>query len=145
MTPPLGRVVITKVGMDTHDLGARLVSARLRDAGFEVVYLGKFQTPESIVDAAISEDADVIGISSLSANTLEFSARILDVLRRREAPDIAVIAGGVIHANEAEQLVRIGVAAVFGPHSQLDDIVAATRRAVESRHSAARPLAKGVD
>ena len=140
------RVVISNIGLDTHDLGARLVTTALREAGMEVIYIGKFQTPESIVAAAISEDADVIGISSLAANTRELTRRLLEVLSRKEASDIAVVVGGAIAAEEAKELLSMGAASVFGPHSELDDIVAAVRTSVEHRRSrlpAQRPVMKG--
>lgn len=135
MRPQPERVVISNIGLDTHDLGARLVTRALREAGMEVVYIGKFQTPESIVAAAINEDADVIGISSLAANTRELTRRVLEVLRRKEATDIAVVVGGAIAAEEAKELLSMGAVGVFGPHSDLDDIVAAVRASVERRRS----------
>ena len=117
------RVVIAKPGLDGHDRGAKVVARALRDAGIEVVYTGLHQTPEQIVDAAIQEDADAIGLSILSGAHLTLFPKVVALLRAREAEDILVFGGGIIPDADIPQLEAAGVAKVFTPGTPTHDIV----------------------
>jgi methylmalonyl-CoA mutase C-terminal domain/subunit len=109
------RVVIAKPGLDGHDRGAKIIARALRDAGMEVIYTGLHQTPEQIVETAIQEDADAVGISILSGAHMTLVPRILDGLRANEAEDVLVVVGGTIPQDDADELKRQGVAEVFTP------------------------------
>ena len=124
------RVVIAKPGLDGHDRGAKIIARALRDAGMEVIYTGLHQTPEQIVETAIQEDADAVGISILSGAHMTLVPRIVDGLRAREADDVLVVVGGTIPADDAEQLRAAGVAAVFTPGAPTAEIVEFVRSAV---------------
>jgi len=117
------KVLIAKPGLDGHDRGAKVVAHALRDAGVEVVYSGLKRTPEEIVQAAIQEDVDVIGLSVLSGAHLPLARRVLDGLRVQGADDIRVIVGGIIPPKDVEALVALGVARVFPMGTALPDIV----------------------
>jgi len=118
------RVFLCKPGLDGHDRGVLIVGQALRDAGMEVIYSGLKQTPEHLVEAAIQEDVDVLGLSILSGAHMALIPRITDLLAEREAQDIIVLAGGVIPAADAEVLIRDhGVARMFGPGTDTRDIV----------------------
>ena len=117
------RIVVAKPGLDGHDRGAKVVARALRDAGMEVVYTGLHQSPEQIVEAALQEDADVIGLSVLSGAHLTLFARVCELLRQRDADDIIVFGGGIIPAVDVPQLLSLGVAAVFGPGATTASIV----------------------
>lgn len=117
------RALIGKVGLDGHDRGAKVIVRALRDAGLEVIYTGIRQTPEMIVEAAIQEDVDVIGLSSLSGAHMSFIPRVIRLLRERGASDILVICGGIIREEEREKLKEEGVAEIFGPGTSLKAIV----------------------
>jgi methylmalonyl-CoA mutase C-terminal domain/subunit len=112
------KVIITKIGLDTHIMGAKLLAQTLREAGMEVVYLGKYQTPEMIVQAALQEDVDVIGISCLSAN-YKLILEVLHLLKEKQMNDILVVAGGTIPIKHALELKEAGVSEVFFPNSSL--------------------------
>jgi isobutyryl-CoA mutase small subunit len=120
---PKIRVVVAKPGLDGHDRGAKIVARALRDAGMEVIYTGLHQTPEQIVETAIQEDADAVGISLLSGAHMTLVPRILELLRENGAEDVLVVLGGTIPDDDAEELRRQGVAAVFGPGAPTSDIV----------------------
>ena len=122
MTRPI-RVLVAKPGLDGHDRGAKVVAAALRDAGMEVIYTGLHQTPEQIVETAIQEDADAVGVSILSGAHMTLVPRILDGLRENGAEDVLVVLGGTIPAEDAEELKRQGVAAVFTPGAPTSEIV----------------------
>ena len=107
------KVLVTKIGLDGHDRGSRVVAAALRDAGMEVIYSGLKQTPEMVVATAIQEDVDVIGISSLSAAHMHHIPRVVELLRSEGADDKLVVAGGVIPEEDGDELRRRGVAAIF--------------------------------
>jgi methylmalonyl-CoA mutase cobalamin-binding domain/chain len=124
------RVVIAKPGLDGHDRGAKIIARALRDAGMEVIYTGLHQTPEQIVETAIQEDADAVGISILSGAHMTLVPRIVEGLRAREADDVLVVVGGTIPDDDAEQLRAAGVAAVFTPGAPTAEIVAFVRSAV---------------
>jgi methylmalonyl-CoA mutase cobalamin-binding domain/chain len=117
------RVVIAKPGLDGHDRGAKIIARALRDAGMEVIYTGLHQTPEQIVETAIQEDADAVGISILSGAHMTLVPRILDLLRENGADDVLVVLGGTIPNEDAEELRSKGVAAVFTPGAPTSEIV----------------------
>jgi methylmalonyl-CoA mutase, C-terminal domain len=117
------RVVIAKVGLDGHDRGAKVIARALRDAGMEVIYTGLHQLPEQIVETAIQEDADAVGISILSGAHMTLVPRILSLLRERGAEDVLVIVGGTIPADDIAELRADGVAAVFTPGASTGEIV----------------------
>jgi methylmalonyl-CoA mutase C-terminal domain/subunit len=124
------RVVIAKPGLDGHDRGAKIIARALRDAGMEVIYTGLHQTPEQIVETAIQEDADAVGISILSGAHMTLVPRIVEGLRAREADDVLVVVGGTIPADDAEELLAAGVAAIFTPGAPTAEIVDFVRSAV---------------
>jgi len=117
------RVVVAKPGLDGHDRGAKIVARALRDAGMEVVYTGLHQTPEQIVETAIQEDADAVGISILSGAHMTLVPRILELLREEGADDVLVFAGGTIPREDGEELKRLGVAEIFTPGATTSAIV----------------------
>jgi methylmalonyl-CoA mutase cobalamin-binding domain/chain len=117
------RVVIAKPGLDGHDRGAKIIARALRDAGMEVIYTGLHQTPEQIVETAVQEDADAVGISILSGAHMTLVPRIVRLLEERGADDVVVVVGGTIPDDDAEELRHLGVAAVFGPGSTTGEIV----------------------
>lgn len=117
------RVLVAKPGLDGHDRGAKVVCRSLRDAGFEVIYTGLRRTPEEIVSAAIQEDVDVVGLSILSGAHNVLFPKIIDLLKEKEAGDIAVIAGGIIPEKDIPGLEKIGISMIFLPGSSTQDIV----------------------
>jgi methylmalonyl-CoA mutase cobalamin-binding domain/chain len=117
------RVVIAKVGLDGHDRGAKVIARALRDAGMEVIYTGLHQTPEQIVETAIQEDADAVGISILSGAHMTLVPRVVDLLRERGAGDVLAVVGGTIPADDVKELKRLGVAEVFTPGAPTREIV----------------------
>jgi methylmalonyl-CoA mutase C-terminal domain/subunit len=117
------RVVIAKVGLDGHDRGAKVIARALRDAGMEVIYTGLHQTPEQIVETAIQEDADAVGISILSGAHMTLVPRIVTQLRERGADNVRVVVGGTIPAEDIVELKKLGVAAVFTPGAPTSEIV----------------------
>jgi methylmalonyl-CoA mutase C-terminal domain/subunit len=129
MTHPV-RVLVAKPGLDGHDRGAKIIARALRDAGMEVIYTGLRQTPEMIVNAALQEDVQVIGLSILSGAHNAIVPRVLELLREKEMTDVRVIVGGIVPDEDAEALKRQGVAAVFQPGARLDAIVEFIRGAV---------------
>ena len=121
-TSPL-RVVVAKPGLDGHDRGAKVVARALRDAGVEVVYTGLHQTPEQIVEAAIQEDADAIGLSILSGAHMTLFRKVIDLLAERDASDIVVFGGGIIPDADLPLLAEMGVAKIFTPGATTQEIV----------------------
>jgi methylmalonyl-CoA mutase C-terminal domain/subunit len=117
------RVVVAKPGLDGHDRGVKVVARALRDAGFEVVYTGLHQSPEQIVETAIQEDADAIGLSILSGAHMTLFRRVVDLLGERNASDVVVFGGGIIPDADIPELERIGVAKVFTPGATTQAIV----------------------
>ncbi len=117
------RVLIGKPGLDGHDRGAKLISRVLADEGMEVIYTGKFQTPEQIVGAAIQEDVDGIGLSILSGSHMTMFSKVIGLLRERKAEDIVVFGGGVIMPDDIPALENMGVDKIFPPDSQTSKIV----------------------
>jgi len=124
------RVVIAKPGLDGHDRGAKIIARALRDAGMEVIYTGLHQTPEQIVETAIQEDADAVGVSILSGAHMTLVPRIVDGLRANGADDVLVVVGGTIPPDDADELKSKGVAEVFGPGATTAEIVDFLRGAV---------------
>lgn len=121
------RVLIGKPGLDGHDRGAKVVATAFRDAGFEVIYTGLHQTPEMIVEAAVQEDVDVVSLSILSGAHMVLFPRVIELLREKGADDVIVIGGGIIPAEDAEELKRMGVAAVYGPGTPTTEPIAFLR------------------
>ncbi|HTP53576.1 MAG TPA: cobalamin B12-binding domain-containing protein [Thermoplasmata archaeon] len=121
-TTPI-RVLIAKPGLDGHDRGAKVVARALRDAGMEVIYAGLRQTPEEIVRAAVEEDVDLIGLSILSGAHMALFPRVLRLLKSERGSKIPVFAGGIIPDEDARRLKRLGIRAIFGPGTSLDEIV----------------------
>jgi methylmalonyl-CoA mutase C-terminal domain/subunit len=117
------RVVVAKPGLDGHDRGARVIARALRDAGMEVIYTGIFQSPEAIVTTVLQEDAQVLGLSSLSGAHMEYADEILRLLEANELGDVVFLVGGTIPDEDAEELMSRGVAAVFGPGASTGDVV----------------------
>jgi methylmalonyl-CoA mutase C-terminal domain/subunit len=123
------RVLVAKVGLDGHDRGIKVVARLLRDAGMEVVYTGLFQTPETIANAAIQEDVDVVGLSMLSGAHLTLAPLVVEALRSKGS-DIPVVVGGIVPNNDLEDMGKAGVAAVFGPGASAEEMVAKINRIV---------------
>ncbi|MFI5890667.1 cobalamin B12-binding domain-containing protein [Actinoplanes sp. NPDC051513] len=117
------RVVVAKPGLDGHDRGAKVVARALRDAGMEVVYTGLHQTPEQIVETAIQEDADAIGLSVLSGAHMTLFRRVIELLAERDASDIVVFGGGIIPADDIAELQALGVARIFTPGATTASII----------------------
>ena len=130
MTDSPLRVVVAKPGLDGHGRGAKVVARALRDAGMEVVYTGLHQTPEQIVEAAIQEDADLVGLSVLSGAHMTLFAKVMELLKARDASDIVVFGGGIIPEADIPELEKLGVAKVFTPGATTTEIVAWVRGAV---------------
>ncbi len=127
MTEKRYRVLIAKPGLDGHDRGAKVVARGLADAGYEVIYAGLHQTPEQIVEKALQEDVDAVGLSVLSGAHMTLFPRVLERLRERGAGDVMVFGGGIIPEEDSEELRRQGVAALFGPGTPIADIVSFLR------------------
>ena len=125
------RVLVAKPGLDGHDRGAKVIARALRDAGMEVIYTGLRQTPEMIVNAALQEDVQVIGLSILSGAHNAIVPRVMDLLREQRMTDVAVIVGGIIPDEDASELKKQGVAAVFQPGASLEEIVRVVRSSVK--------------
>ena len=117
------RVVVAKPGLDGHDRGAKVVARALRDAGMEVVYTGLHQTPEQIVETAIQEDADAVGLSVLSGAHMTLFRRVIELLAERDASDIVVFGGGIIPADDITELESLGVARIFTPGATTASII----------------------
>jgi methylmalonyl-CoA mutase C-terminal domain/subunit len=123
------RVLVAKPGLDGHDRGAKVVARALRDAGFEVIYTGIRQTPQMIAEAALQEDADVVGLSILSGAHMTLCPKVVDLLRAQGQDDVPVLVGGIIPEEDAARLRAAGIAAIFGPGSSTADIIAFIRQA----------------
>jgi methylmalonyl-CoA mutase C-terminal domain/subunit len=127
------RILIAKPGLDGHDRGARVIARGFRDAGFEVIYTGLHQTPEEVVAAAIQEDVDIIGLSTLSGAHDYLFARVIELLKEEGAEDIVVIGGGIIPEEDIPKLEETGVKAVFTPGTKIEDAVEWVRRNTKPR------------
>ncbi|MQA98547.1 MAG: methylmalonyl-CoA mutase [Streptosporangiales bacterium] len=117
------RVIIAKPGLDGHDRGAKVVARALRDAGVEVIYTGLHQTPEQVVEAALQEDAQAVGLSILSGAHMTLFTKVIELLKERDAEDIVVFGGGIIPEADIPELERLGVAKVFTPGATTTEIV----------------------
>jgi methylmalonyl-CoA mutase C-terminal domain/subunit len=125
------RVIVAKPGLDGHDRGAKVVARALRDAGFEVIYTGLFQTPEQIAETAVQEDADAVGLSCHSGAHMTLFPKVVNALRERGAEDIVVVAGGVIPADDIPKLKDAGIEEIFTPGANTGDIAAWLRERLE--------------
>lgn len=130
------RILVAKVGLDGHDRGVKVVARILRDAGFEVIYTGLFQTPDTVAAAAVDEDVDAIGLSMLSGAHMTLAPKVVQKLRDRGA-DIPVVVGGIIPTNDAPALHEAGVAGVLTPGATADDIVALVRSVIDDHRAKA--------
>jgi len=133
MTEQKIRVLVAKPGLDGHDRGAKVVARALRDAGMEVIYTGLRQTPEMIVEAAIQEDVDVVGLSILSGAHMTLVPRVVNLLRENGMDDVLVVVGGIIPDEDVLALNEIGVRGIFGPGTSTQDIVEFIRKEMEAR------------
>ncbi len=124
------RVLVAKPGLDGHDRGAKVVARALRDAGMEVIYTGLRQTPEMIVEAALHEDVDVIGLSILSGAHMALTPRILDLMRENDMEEVPIFIGGIIPNDDVPQMLEMGVTGVFGPGTSTEQIIRTIRGAV---------------
>ncbi|MBW2094305.1 MAG: cobalamin B12-binding domain-containing protein [Deltaproteobacteria bacterium] len=127
------RVMVAKPGLDGHDRGARIIARAYRDAGFEVVYTGLHQTPEEIVEAAIQEDVDMLGLSSLAGAHMYLFPRVIELLKDKGAEDIVVCGGGIIPDEDIPRLKDAGVREIFTPGTPLDEITAWVKEHVHPR------------
>ncbi len=127
------RIIVAKPGLDGHDRGAKVVARALRDAGMEVIYLGLQQTPEDIVNSALQEDADFVGISSLAGAHMTHFSRVIDLLKKNDSEDIIVVGGGIIPEEDREELLNLGVAALFEPGTPTKDIIDQINRLASER------------
>ena len=132
MSAPL-RIVLAKVGLDGHDRGIKVVARALRDAGMHVIYAGLWQTPEAVVRAVADEDADYVGLSLLSGAHMSLVPRVLELLRQAGLEKVGVLVGGIIPDADIPELMKMGVAKVFGPGTSLEDIVAFLRQRSEAQ------------
>lgn len=117
------RVVMTKVGLDGHDRGVKVIAQALRDAGMEVIYAGLRRTPEEIADIVLQEDADVLGLSILSGAVVPLTRKVLDALKAREIDDVLVTVGGIVTPDARTELEALGITGIFGPGSSLRDVI----------------------
>jgi len=132
---PAPRVLVAKVGLDGHDRGVKIVARILRDAGFEVIYTGLFQTPDTVAAAAIDEDVDAIGLSMLSGAHLTLAPAVVQRVRELGA-DIPVVVGGIVPESDVAELTAAGVAGVLTPGASSEQVVAAVRQAIDSHRAA---------
>ena len=130
--PPRIRVLVAKPGLDGHDRGAKVIARAFRDAGFEVIYTGLRQTPEQVVNAALQEDVDVIGLSVLSGAHMTLCPRILELMKKEKLDDVLVIVGGIIPDPDIPKLKELGVGEVFQPGSSTEEIITYIRKHVRS-------------
>ena len=129
------RVLVAKPGLDGHDRGAKIIARALRDAGMDVIYTGIRQTPQMIVEAALQEDVDVIGLSILSGAHMDLFPQIFDGLELNRMRDVPVIAGGIIPESDREALEEMGVSAIYGPGTATTDIVEQVRQLAAERQA----------
>ena len=127
------RVVVAKPGLDGHDRGAKVIARAFRDAGFEVIYTGLRQTPEQVVNAALQEDADVVGLSVLSGAHMTLCPRIMDLMKKEGLDDVLVVVGGIIPDQDITKLKAIGVAEIFQPGASTEEIVTYVRENVRKK------------
>ncbi len=126
------RVLVAKPGLDGHDRGAKVVARALRDAGMEVIYTGLHQTPEAIVEAALQEDVDVVGLSILSGAHMTMFPRVRELLREKGAEHVVITGGGILPADDIAELQKVGIGRLFTPGTTTDEIVKYIREAAAS-------------
>lgn len=129
------RVLVAKPGLDGHDRGAKVVARALRDAGMEVIYTGIRQTPEMIVEVALQEDVDVIGLSSLSGAHMELFPEVVEQLKQKGMENVLVVAGGIIPEEDVPSLQQMGIKAIFGPGTPTSEIIDSIRKLVVTREA----------
>jgi methylmalonyl-CoA mutase C-terminal domain/subunit len=129
------RVVVAKPGLDGHDRGVKVIARALRDAGFEVIYTGLYQTPEQVAEAALQEDADAVGLSVLSGAHMTLFPRVISELAARDLDDVVVFGGGIVPSGDVQALTRAGVAAVFTPGSSMDEITGWLEQTLDDRET----------
>lgn len=127
------RVLVAKLGLDAHDRGAKVVARAYRDGGFEVIYTGIYQRPEAVAEAAIQEDVDVVAVSSLAGAHTVLIPELIQILREQGVDDVLFLAGGVIPEDDIPALLEAGVARVFGPGADLEEIIDYTKVNVKRR------------
>ena len=127
------RILVAKPGLDGHDRGAKIIARALRDAGFEVIYTGLHQTPEIIVEAAVQEDVDAIGLSVLSGAHMTLLPAVIDLLKEKGIDDVVVFGGGIVPPEDVPELARRGVKAMFTPGATIDDILNWVRANIRPR------------
>lgn len=127
------RILVAKPGLDGHDRGAKIIARALRDAGMEVIYTGLHQTPEMIVNAAVQEDVDAIGLSIMSGAHMTLMPAVIDLLKGQKAEDILVFGGGIIPDDDIPRLKKLGVTEIFTPGSSTQDIVTWVRSNIQPR------------
>ena len=127
------RVIVAKPGLDGHDRGAKVIARAFRDAGFEVIYTGLRQTPEQIVNAALQEDADVVGLSVLSGAHMTLCPRIMELMTKERLNDVLVVVGGIIPDQDIPKLKECGIAEVFQPGASMEEIVTYVRGHVRKK------------
>jgi len=127
------KILVTKVGLDGHDRGAKVVSSLLKEAGMEVIYLGMYQTPEAIIKAAVDEDVDVIGLSYLSGEHLIFTPKIVEEMKKNDLDDVLLIVGGTFPAEDIPVMKEMGIDEVFGAGSLTEPIIQYIREHVRTK------------
>lgn len=127
------RILLAKPGLDGHDRGIQIVARALRDAGYEVIYLGLQQTPQMIVESAIQEDVDAIGLSILSGAHMTLFSEVLKLLKKKKAEDIVVFGGGIIPPEDVEKLLKMGVKKLFLPGTSTEEIIQFVKKAIKPR------------
>lgn len=134
-SPARIRILIAKVGLDGHDRGAKVVARSLRDAGMDVIYTGLHRTPEEVVTAAVQEDVDILGVSVLSGAHMTILPRLIEELKRKDAEDILVVAGGVIPDDDVPVLLKMGVAKILSQDTPVDVIPDEMKKLIDLRSS----------
>lgn len=127
------RIVVAKIGLDGHDRGAKVVARALRDAGMEVIYTGLHQTPEAVVETALQEDVDAIGVSMMSGAHMTLMPRLVDLLKQRDAEDIIVFGGGIIPDDDIKALSEQGVQQIFTPGTSIETLVSWVQENIKVR------------
>ncbi len=127
------RVLVAKPGLDGHDRGAKVIARAFRDAGFEVIYTGLRQTPEQVVNAALQEDVDVVGLSVLSGAHMTLCPRIMELMKKEGLDDVLVVIGGIIPDQDIPKLKALGVGEIFQPGASLEEIVSYVRKNVRKK------------
>jgi methylmalonyl-CoA mutase C-terminal domain/subunit len=117
------RILLAKAGLNGHDRGVKVIAAALRDAGFEVIYTGLHQTPEAVVEAALQEDVDAIGISILSGAHMTIFPEVLELMKKKGLHDVLLTGGGIIPPDDAEKLYKMGIGRLFGPGTDTSEII----------------------